>query len=56
MLNWWWISFDPDQEYFQLRHLWVLLFGLLLNLWNEKALTAIGNALGRFIHVDGLFL
>jgi hypothetical protein len=56
MLKRWWISFDPVQDYFQFRHLWVLLPGLPLNLWNVKALTAIGNALGRFIRVDDLSL
>jgi hypothetical protein len=52
MLKRWRISFDPAQDYFQFRHLWVLLPGLPLNLWNKKALTTIGNALGRFICVD----
>jgi hypothetical protein len=52
MLKRWRISFDSAQEYFQLRHFWVLLPGLPLNLWNKKALAAIGNALGRFIAMD----
>lgn len=52
MLKRWRFSFDPVNDYFQYRHLWVLVPGLPLNLWNEKALTAIGNALGRFIKVD----
>jgi hypothetical protein len=52
MLKRWRISFDPTQGYFQFKHLWVLLSGLPLNLWNTKALMAIGNALGRFICVD----
>jgi hypothetical protein len=33
-------------------HLWVLLPGLPLQLWNTKALEAIGNTLGHFIKVD----
>jgi hypothetical protein len=52
MLKRWRFSFDPVNDYFQHMHLWVLLPGLPLNLWNEKALSAIGNALGRFIKVD----
>jgi hypothetical protein len=54
MLKRWRISFDPAHDYFQFRHLWVLLPGLPLNIWNTKALSAIGNALGRFICVDEL--
>ena len=32
MLKRWWINFDPLQDYFRLRHLWVLLPGLPLHL------------------------
>jgi hypothetical protein len=52
MLKRWRLAFNPDTEYFQLRHLWVLLPGLPLHLWNEEALTAIGNSLGTFIALD----
>jgi hypothetical protein len=52
MLKRWRVSFDPAQDYFRLRHLWVLLPGLPLHIWNEKALMAIGNSLGRFISID----
>jgi hypothetical protein len=52
MLKHWRVIFDPSQDYFRLRHLWVLLPGLPLYLWNEKSLMAIGNSLGRFISVD----
>jgi hypothetical protein len=52
MLKRWRVSFDPSQDYFRLRHLWVLLPGLPLHLWNKKALMAIGNSLGCFISVD----
>jgi hypothetical protein len=31
---------------------WVLLPGLPLNLWNKKALMAIGNLLIHFLKVD----
>ena len=52
MLKRWHVSFDPAQDYFCHRHLWVLLPGLPLYLWNAKALEAIGNVLGKFIKVD----
>jgi hypothetical protein len=45
MLKRWRVSFDPTTQYFQLRHLWVLLPGLPLQLWNEGAMKAIGNSL-----------
>jgi hypothetical protein len=46
------VCFDPATKYFCFRHLWVLLPGLTLQLWNAKALEAIRNELGRFIKVD----
>jgi hypothetical protein len=52
MLKRWRLAFNPDTDFFQLRHLWVLLPGLPLHLWNEGALRAIGNALGKFITLD----
>jgi hypothetical protein len=52
MLKRWRLAFNPDTDYFQLRHLWVLLPGLPLQLWNEGALRAIGNSLGKFISLD----
>jgi hypothetical protein len=52
MLKRWRLAFNPDTDFFQLRHLWVLLLGLPLHLWNEEALRAIGNALGKFITLD----
>jgi hypothetical protein len=56
MMKHWRINFDPLQDYFRLRHLWVLLPGLPLHLWNQKSLEAIANTLGRFICVDQLSL
>jgi hypothetical protein len=56
MLKRWRVSFDPSQDYFLHRHLWVLLPGLPLYLWNEKSLMAIGNSLGRFISLDSKIL
>jgi hypothetical protein len=52
MLKRWRLAFNPDTEYFQNRHIWVLLPDLPLHLWNDAALTAIGNSLGTFIALD----
>jgi hypothetical protein len=52
MLKRWRMAFNPESDYFQLRHLWVLLPGLPLHLWNDEALRAIGNSLGKFISLD----
>jgi hypothetical protein len=52
MIKRWRVSFDPSHDYFQFRHFWVLLPGLPLHFWHEKALEAIGNTLGKFISVD----
>jgi hypothetical protein len=52
MLKRWRTRFDPATEYFSFRHVWVLLPGLPLNLWNTSALTAIGNLLGLFLKID----
>jgi hypothetical protein len=38
MLKRWRLAFNPDSEFFQRRHLWVLLPGLPLYLWNKDAL------------------
>ena len=52
MLKCWRVAFDVVAKYFQIGHLWVLLPGLPLQMWNEGALKAIGNSLGTFIMVD----
>jgi hypothetical protein len=52
MVKRWRVNFDPAQDYFSNRHLWVLLPGLPLHFWHEKALEAIGNILRKFICVD----
>jgi hypothetical protein len=52
MLKRWRMEFNPDNDYFPLRHLWVLLPGLPLHFWNEDALREIGNSLGKTITVD----
>jgi hypothetical protein len=52
MLKWWRIAFNPTKDHFQFWHLWVLLPGLPLHLWNEGALRAISDSLGKFIALD----
>jgi hypothetical protein len=52
MLKKWRLAFNLETKYFSLRHIWVMLPGLPLYLWNEGALTTIGNNLGSFIMVD----
>jgi hypothetical protein len=56
MLKRWRVSFDPTTEHFQYRHLWVLLPGLPVHLWNEGALWAIGDTLGKFISLESKLL
>lgn len=51
MLQKWQTDFDPETASVRLRHLWVLLPGLPLALWNRGAFEAIGNCIGRFLHV-----
>jgi hypothetical protein len=48
----WGLAFNPKIEYFSVRNIWVMLPGLPLYLWNEGALTTIGNNMGNFIMVD----
>jgi hypothetical protein len=52
MLKRWRFGFNPSTEFFSHRHLWVLLPGLPLQLWNQQALELIGASLGRFLRVD----
>jgi hypothetical protein len=52
MIKRWHLAFNPATEYFQYRHLWILLPGLPLQFWNKAALEAIGNSLGTFLSVD----
>jgi hypothetical protein len=56
MLKHWRVAFDQATEHFQYFHIWVLLLGLPLQLWNEGALRAIGDALGKFISLDNKLL
>jgi hypothetical protein len=52
MLKRWRLGFNPTTEFFPHRHVWVLLPGLPLQLWNQQALKLIGASLGRFLCVD----
>jgi hypothetical protein len=52
MLKRWRLGFNPTTEFFSLRHVWVLLPGLPLQLWNQQTLKLIGASLGRFLSVD----
>ena len=56
MLKRWRLAFNPSTEYFSYRHLWVLLPGLPLQLWNQQALELIGSSLGHFLTVDIAFM
>jgi hypothetical protein len=49
MLKIWRVGFDPMTDYFQHKHIWILLPSLSLPLWNSRALEVIGNELGRFL-------
>jgi hypothetical protein len=49
MLKRWLVAFDPASDYFQQCHLWVLLPGLPIQLWNEGSLKEIDDSLGMFI-------
>jgi hypothetical protein len=52
MIKRWRVAFNPVTEYFEKRHLWVLLPGLPLHLWTVAAMEAIGNSLGSFVSLD----
>jgi hypothetical protein len=52
MLKRWRLGFNPSTEFFSHRHIWVLLPGLPLQLWNQQALELIGASIGRFLRVD----
>jgi hypothetical protein len=44
MMKRWRTGFDPATNYFSFRHVWVLLPGLPLNIWNKKELTLSGTS------------
>ena len=52
MLKRWCHLFNPVKEVLHIRHIWVHILDCPLFLWNREAFTAIGNHLGRFLHVE----
>jgi hypothetical protein len=52
MLKRWSLSFNPATNISAFRHIWVLLPSLPLQMWNIKALEAVGNAIGRFLKIE----
>jgi hypothetical protein len=44
--------FDPHHEPMNIQHIWVLLPGIPLELWNEVVLRLIGGNIGHFIAVE----
>jgi hypothetical protein len=56
MLKRWHLAFNPEKYIIRYRHLWVLLSGCLLALWSLEAFKAIGNSIGKFLHVDSKHL
>jgi hypothetical protein len=52
MIKRWTHLFNPEKEHFRFRHLWVLMSGCPLDFWNLEAFKAMGDALGKFLHVD----
>ena len=56
VLDCWHVHFNPLRERVKKRHLWVLLPGLPLPLWNREIMEGIGNTIGRFVAVEDDFL
>lgn len=51
-LNSWSSKFDPRSEIYAVQLVWIKLPTLLLELWNDLTLKAMGNSKGRFICHD----
>jgi len=56
MLKRWTHSFNPEKYFIRFRHLWVLMSGCTLDFWNLEVFKAMGDALGKFLHVDQTIL
>jgi len=52
MLTWWYSGFEPVMEKVLLHHIWVLLPGFPLAMWNRDAFEAVGNHFGCFQHIS----
>ena len=51
MLKWWHSALDPKTKNIHFKHIWVLLLGIPLEMWNREAFAVIGNYLSLFLHV-----
>jgi len=56
MLKRWTHFFNLEKEHLRFHDLWVLLPGCPLAIWNLEAFKAIGDTLGKFMHVDSKLL
>jgi hypothetical protein len=52
MLKRWHVAFNPEKELIRFRHLWVIIPGCPLAIWNREAFMEIGNTIGKFLYVD----
>jgi len=52
MLKRWQLSFNPTTKYFSFRHIWVLLLSFPLQMWNRKAMEAVGNSIGHLLKIE----
>lgn len=48
----WHVNFDPLKESQGIRHLWMLIPGLPIELWSEELIMGLANAVGKFIRFD----
>lgn len=47
----WKVRFNPDKEDFNWAPVWIRMYSLPSEYWNEETLKTIGNRLGTFIEV-----
>jgi hypothetical protein len=50
MIKRWTHLFNLEKEHFIFQHLWVLMSGFPLVIWNLEAFKAMGYSLGKFLH------
>lgn len=48
----WHLNFDPLKENQTLRHIWMLIPGLPIELWTEDVIKGIADSVGRFVRFD----
>jgi hypothetical protein len=51
-LRLWSEKFNPKKEYIMVSSVWIKLYSLLNEFWNEKMLKGIGNALRSFFEIS----